>query len=66
VKLTVNGREQELDDGSTVRDLLATLGLAGRPVVVEVNRELAPRATHGERRLEPGDRVEIVTLVGGG
>jgi len=66
VTVQVNGREHELAEGSTVRDLLDALGLAGKPVAVEVNRELAPRATHRERRLAPGDRVEVVTLVGGG
>lgn len=64
--VSVNGRERELPDGTTIRALLVSLGLGGKPVAVEVNRELAPRATHGDRVLAAGDRVEIVTLVGGG
>ncbi len=35
-------------------------------VAVERNLELAPRTRHAETRLAPGDRVDIVTLVGGG
>jgi thiamine biosynthesis protein ThiS len=31
-----------------------------------VNLALVPRSRHAERRLDDGDRVEIVTLVGGG
>jgi len=64
--LTVNDKEHELADGSSVRDLVVTLGLADAPVAVEVNRQLVPRSEHETERLHDGDRVEIVTLVGGG
>ena len=66
VKLTVNGTQRELDDGSTVAALLETLDLAGKFVAVEVNREIVPKARHAQHVLAEGDRVEIVTLVGGG
>jgi sulfur carrier protein len=66
VKLTVNGNMQILMDGSTVVALLRQLDLADKFVAVEVNRELVPKARHGEHILTEGDRVEIVTLVGGG
>ena len=35
-------------------------------VAVEVNLELVPRRRHAEHVLRDGDRVEVVTLVGGG
>ena len=64
--LSVNDKEHELADGSSVRDLVVTLGLADAPGAVEVNRQLVPRSEHETERLHDGDRVEIVTLVGGG
>jgi len=69
--ITVNGADRPLpeasaDAGPTVADLLAELGLAARPAAVEVNGEVVPKAEHPQRPLAPGDRVEIVTLVGGG
>jgi len=42
------------------------LGVAQPHVAVEVNLEVVPRAEHGEAVLRDGDRVEVVTLVGGG
>jgi thiamine biosynthesis protein ThiS len=33
---------------------------------VERNREVVPRAEHGETKLDEGDRLEVVTFVGGG
>ncbi|PYQ55785.1 MAG: thiamine biosynthesis protein ThiS [Acidobacteria bacterium] len=43
-----------------------TRGLAGRPVAVEHNRRVVPRAEHASVRLNHGDTLEIVTFVGGG
>jgi len=51
---------------ATVAELLKDLGLEPKHVAVEVNLELVPRARHAEHRLADGDRLEIVTLVGGG
>jgi sulfur carrier protein len=42
------------------------LGLTGKPVAVERNREVVPRALHESTVLSPGDRLEVVTFVGGG
>ena len=64
--LQLNGERRETPDGITVAELLTELKLTGNPVAVEVNLDLVPRARHAEHRLQPNDRVEIVTLVGGG
>jgi len=66
LEVHVNGRPRALPRGQTVADLVASLGLRPEAVAVEVNRELVPRARHAERVLADGDRVELVTLVGGG
>jgi len=66
MKLTVNGEPYELPDQASVRDLIEAQGLGDRPVAVEVNRQVVPRREHPEHRLQDGDAVELVTLVGGG
>lgn len=66
MRITVNGDVREADDGTTVAELLAAVGIDRRQVAVELNREIVPRAEHAARRLAEGDRVEIVTMVGGG
>jgi sulfur carrier protein len=65
-EIIVNDRPCPLPAEPTVAQLLAQLGLEGKIVAVEVNRQLVPRAEHRQHRLAPGDHVEIVTLVGGG
>ena len=64
--LTVNGEPKTVADGLTLAQFVRELGLERNPIAVELNREVVPRDRHGETRLAEGDRLEIVTLVGGG
>jgi sulfur carrier protein len=66
MQIIVNDQPREVADGATVAMLLDECGLGGKPVAVEVNLDLVPRAAHAAHRLAAGDRLEIVTLVGGG
>ncbi len=66
MKLTVNGQEQEVPDGLSVRALVEHLGLTDGPVAVERNREVVPRAEHESTELHADDVLEIVHFVGGG
>lgn len=66
MEIVVNGRPRDVAEGLTLAELLAELGLGGKYVAIERNLEVVPRARHAEQRLAPGDRLEIVTLVGGG
>lgn len=64
--IQLNGQSHPLPKPITVAELLAEVGIAERPVAVELNGQVVPKAEHEQRRLSPGDRVEIVTFVGGG
>jgi thiazole synthase len=66
IQITLNGEPSALPRPMSIQELIETNGLDARKVAVEVNREVVPKAMHHERRLQPGDAVEIVTLVGGG
>lgn len=66
MKIVFNGETRDVQDGSTVADLLDDLSLDPKRVAVEVNLNLAPRDQHAETHLKEGDQLEVVTLVGGG
>jgi sulfur carrier protein len=66
MRVLVNGSERECAPGTTVAQLLSALGFAGAAVAVERNQRLVPRAEHARTVLVEGDRLELVTLVGGG
>jgi sulfur carrier protein len=66
ITITINGELRQVTQGLTLAGLLDLLQLRRPQVAVEVNRELVPREMHEQCRLAAGDRLEIVTLVGGG
>ncbi len=66
MQIMLNGKPQIVDDTSSIAELLAQLGWTERRVAVEVNAEIVPRGQHAQRRLREGDRVELVTALGGG
>lgn len=67
MELHVNGREVILDDSvQTISDLLQFFRLQDRIVIVEHNREIVDKEHYPSKKLDQGDRVEIVHFVGGG
>ena len=66
MQITINSDAQTLADGISLSALLAQFDLAPERVAVEVNERLVRRPTFAQTTLQDGDRVEIVTLIGGG
>lgn len=66
MKITLNGQKHGLDGPQTVRSLLESIGLGGKPVVVEQNQvALLPREIEGAVVSE-GDVIEVVQITAGG
>ena len=66
MRLRINGEDRNVADAATVADLVVSLGLQGRRVAVEHNREVVPAAAWKSRPLAEDDVLEIVHFVGGG
>ncbi|MCS7303873.1 MAG: sulfur carrier protein ThiS [Thermoguttaceae bacterium] len=66
MEIVVNDQKHQVPEGITVAELLDRLKLSKNFVAVEVNLQVVPHQKYAEYRLKPGDRLEIVTLVGGG
>ena len=64
--ITVNGEPFAAAVGANALDVVVALGLESRPLAVEVNERVVPRLRLRDCMLSVGDRIEIVTLVGGG
>jgi sulfur carrier protein len=66
MQIQLNGEARTLEGVETVAGLIASLGLDGRKVAVERNLEIVPKSTYAEAPVADGDRIEIVTFIGGG
>ena len=66
VRVQLNGKEREVEDGLTVATLLESLELHPGMVVVELNREILARDGYAAAPVRDGDSLELVHFVGGG
>ncbi len=64
--IVVNGETRTVREGATVLSLLAELSLPESRVAVERNLAIVRKAEFAGTALREGDRLEIVTFVGGG
>ncbi|MFZ2449443.1 MAG: sulfur carrier protein ThiS [Methylovulum miyakonense] len=66
MKVFVNGDSRDCADNASVADLVADLGLTGKKIAVELNKEILPFNQYAGQTLQADDRLEIVHAIGGG
>ena len=66
ITIDLNGQQQPLAPGSTVVDLLSTIGSDGKSVAVVVNDRIIRPENRPSHLLQEGDRVELLIFAGGG
>jgi thiamine biosynthesis protein ThiS len=66
IDVVVNGEARRVARDATLLELLRSLELDPRVVVVEHNRRIVRRPALGDVRVAPGDAIELVHFVGGG
>ncbi len=69
MKLLINGETSEFNNSSQhlfIHELLEKLGHNPKLIVIELNGTILPPNSWPNKKLKNGDRLEIVTIVGGG
>jgi thiamine biosynthesis protein ThiS len=66
VQIQINGESRTTPPDTTIADLLRELEIRSERVAVELNLEILDRSDFGQRRLKEGDRIEILSFIGGG
>ena len=65
ITIQLNGESRSVN-AETLSDLVAELGLQQRMIAIERNLEVVPKSQYDVTRLETGDRIELVHMIGGG
>ena len=65
MRLTLNGKDREVEGVGTVEELIVSLGIH-RMIVVQQNGTILQREQYASSPLRDGDVLEIVHMVGGG
>tara|TARA_Y100001978_G_scaffold3054_1_gene2631 strand:+ start:168 stop:374 length:207 start_codon:yes stop_codon:yes gene_type:complete len=68
MQIRVNGEERHLQSDTTIslNETIKLLGYSSNTVVVEVNKLIINSEEWKEKYIKNGDRLEIVSIVGGG
>ena len=66
ITVQVNGEARTCSPHTQLPQLLEQLGLNPRLVAVEYNGEILHRQFWSQTQMQEGDKLEIVTIVGGG
>ena len=64
--ITVNGKQIQLTSEMSVADYLEENNYQINRIAVEMNEEILPKYSYSDTMLKDGDRLEVVTFVGGG
>ena len=68
MKIKVNGEERLIQSNKSIslNETIRLLGYSSSTVVVEVNKLIINSAEWNEKQIRNGDKLEIVSIVGGG
>lgn len=66
MRIQLNGQEHVLPGPLSLGALVERLGLDARKIAIERNLEIVPRSAYAATMLDDGDRLEVVSFVGGG
>lgn len=66
MQLTINGQQKEFSEKLTLLDLAKKYQEKIQTLVIELNGEVLPRNQWHQYQLQAGDKIELITFVGGG
>ena len=66
MKIKLNGKDHSLNEATNLETLLASIGLAGKPVIVELNKKALFPREYADSDLQDNDQLEIITIAAGG
>ncbi len=66
MNILLNNKPETIFDGSTIKKLLEQKKIQDKYFAVEINRKIIPKSKHDSHVIKDGDKIEIVTAIGGG
>jgi sulfur carrier protein len=66
MRVDVNGVSREIEDGTTLADLIAAITGSSRGSAAAIDGEVVPRSEWARCALRPNQSIELITAVQGG
>ena len=66
MKILLNNKVTVIDDDLTIKKLLEQVDISNKYFAIEVNEQVVPKSSHKSFPINEGDKIEIITAIGGG
>ncbi len=66
MNILLNNMPETLLDGLTIKKLLEQKNIQNKYFAVEINRKIIPKSDHDSYVIKDGDKIEVITAIGGG
>jgi len=66
MKIIINGKEKEIKENSTIKELLNSLEILDKTMAVAVNMKIVKKDNWNNYKLKENDKIEALNFVGGG
>ncbi len=66
MNILLNNKPEVLFEDSTIKNLLEKKNIKNKYYAIEVNKKIIPKSDHESYVIKDGDRIEIITAIGGG
>jgi len=66
MEIVVNGSKINMAQNITILELIKNLNYSDKKIAVELNSEIISRSSYTNKIIVDGDKIEIITAIGGG
>ena len=66
MNIILNNVNEQAHEGDTVKQLLDDKKIYSKYIAVEINRKVVPKSNYHKHKIHEGDKIEIITAIGGG
>ena len=66
MRVKVNGKEMDLRDKITIKELIEELKIEGKVMAAAINMEVVKKENWDEKTINEDDKIELLQFVGGG
>jgi len=66
MNILLNNKPETIFDGLTIKKLLEQKNIQNKYFAVEINQKIIPKSDHSSYLIKDGDKIEIITAIGGG
>ena len=66
MNIILNNESDEVHEGITIKEFLDDKKINTKYIAIEINKKIIPKSSYNNHELKDGDKIEIITAIGGG